>query len=95
MKRIMLLLGVSIILALLTVFSTLFGWWIGASLPLDISNATRQILALLTASAFTWILYFISRKILSKISVHTYRIMHIFSICFIIKFAFYNQFLQL
>lgn len=36
MKRIMLLLGVSIILALLTVFSTLFGWWIGASLPLDI-----------------------------------------------------------
>ena len=51
MKRIMFILGVSIIMALLTVTAALAGWWLGASLPLDISDTTRQIAALLTASA--------------------------------------------
>lgn len=50
MKRIMFILGVSIIMALLTVTAALAGWWLGASLPLDISDTTRQIAALLTAS---------------------------------------------
>ena len=49
MKRIMFILGVSIIMALLTVTAALAGWWLGASLPLDISDTTRQIAALLTA----------------------------------------------
>ena len=35
MKRIMFILGVSIIMALLTVTAALAGWWLGASLPLD------------------------------------------------------------
>ena len=35
MKRIMFILGVSIIMALLTVTTALAGWWLGASLPLD------------------------------------------------------------
>lgn len=43
MKRIMFILGVSIIMALLTVTAALAGWWLGASLPLDISDTTRQI----------------------------------------------------
>lgn len=72
MKKIMFIFGVSIILALLTVTSTLFGWWIGTSLPLDLSNGTQQVVALLTASACTWVLYFISRKVLAKISGNTY-----------------------
>lgn len=72
MKKIMFIFGVSIILALLTVTSTLFGWWIGTSLPLDMSNGTQQVVALLTASAFTWVFYFISRKVLAKISINTY-----------------------
>ena len=55
MKRIMFILGVSIIMALLTVTAALAGWWLGASLPLDISDTTQQIAALLTASACTWI----------------------------------------
>lgn len=38
MKRIMFILGVSIIMALLTVTAALAGWWLGASLPLDISE---------------------------------------------------------
>ena len=71
MKKIMFIFGVSIILALLTVTSTLFGWWVGMSLPSDLSNGARQIVALLTASIFTWVLYFISRKVLAKISVNT------------------------
>ena len=50
-------------MALLTVTAALAGWWLGASLPLDISDTTRQIAALLTASACTWILYIVSRKI--------------------------------
>lgn len=50
MKRIMFILGVSIIMALLTVTAALAGWWLGASLPLDISDTTQQIAALLTAS---------------------------------------------
>lgn len=33
MKRIMFILGVSIIMALLTVTTALAGWWLGASLP--------------------------------------------------------------
>lgn len=53
MKRIMFILGVSIIMALLTVTAALAGWWLGASLPLDISDTTQQIAALLTASACT------------------------------------------
>lgn len=72
MKKIMFIFGVSIILALLTVTSTLFGWWIGTSLPLDLSSGTQQVVALLTASAFTWVFYFISRKVLAKISINTY-----------------------
>lgn len=68
MKKIMFIFGVSIILALLTVTSTLFGWWVGASLPSDLSNGARQIVALLTASAFTWVLYIVSCKVLAKIS---------------------------
>lgn len=72
MKKIMFIFGVSIILALLTVTSTLFGWWIGTSLPLDMSSGTQQVVALLTASAFTWVFYFISRKVLAKISINTY-----------------------
>lgn len=51
-------------MALLTVTAALAGWWLGASLPLDISDTTRQIAALLTASACTWILYIVSRKVL-------------------------------
>ena len=50
----------------------LAGWWLGASLPLDISDTTRQIAALLTASACTWILYIVSRKVLTKISLKPY-----------------------
>ena len=46
MKRIMFILGVSIIMALLTVTAALAGWWLGASLPLDISDTTQQIAAL-------------------------------------------------
>ena len=65
MKRIMFILGVSIIMALLTVTAA-GSWWLGASLPLDISDTTRQIAALLTASACTWILYIVSRKVLTK-----------------------------
>lgn len=72
MKRIVFILGVSIIMALLTVTATLFGWWLGASLPLDISDGARQIVALLTASACTWVLYFVSRKVLARISVKPY-----------------------
>ena len=74
MKRIMFILGVSIIMALLTVTAALAGWWLGASLPLDISDTTRprQIAALLTASACTWILYIVSRKVLTKISLKPY-----------------------
>ncbi len=73
MKRIMFILGVSIIMALLTVTAALAGWWLGASLPLDISDTTRQIAALLTASAAcTWILYIVSRKVLTKISLKPY-----------------------
>ena len=68
MKRIMFILGVSIIMALLTVTAALAGWW----LPLDISDTTRQIAALLTASACTWILYIVSRKVLTKISLKPY-----------------------
>ena len=71
MKRIMFILGVSIIMALLTVTAALAGWWLGASLPLDISDTTR-IAALLTASACTWILYIVSRKVLTKISLKPY-----------------------
>lgn len=72
MKRIMFILGVSIIMALLTVTAALAGWWLGASLPLDISDTTQQIAALLTASACTWILYIVSRKVLTKsVSNHT------------------------
>ena len=71
MKRIMFILGVSIIMALLTVTAALAGWWLGASLPLDISDTTRQIAALL-ASACTWILYIVSRKVLTKISLKPY-----------------------
>ena len=70
MKRIMFILGVSIIMALLTVTAALAGWWLGA--PLDISDTTRQIAALLTASACTWILYIVSRKVLTKISLKPY-----------------------
>ena len=66
------ILGVSIIMALLTVTAALAGWWLGASLPLDISDTTRQIAALLTASACTWILYIVSRKVLTKISLKPY-----------------------
>ena len=72
MKRIMFILGVSIIMALLTVTAALAGWWLGASLPLDISDTTQQIAALLTASACTWILYIVSRKVLTKISLKPY-----------------------
>ena len=72
MKRIMFILGVSIIMALLTVTAALAGWWLGAALPLDISDTTRQIAALLTASACTWILYIVSRKVLTKISLKPY-----------------------
>lgn len=72
MKKIMFIFGVSIILAILTVTSTLFGWWIGTSLPLDLSSGTQQVVALLTASACTWVFYFISRKVLAKISINTY-----------------------
>ena len=43
-----------------------------AALPLDISDTTRQIAALLTASACTWILYIVSRKVLTKISLKPY-----------------------
>ena len=72
MKRIMFILGVSIIMALLTVTAA---WQVGGSersLPLDISDTTRQIAALLTASACTWILYIVSRKVLTKISLKPY-----------------------
>lgn len=72
MKRIMFILGVSIIMALLTVTAALAGWWLGASLPLDISDTTQQIAALLTASACTWIFYIVSRKVLTKISLKPY-----------------------
>lgn len=72
MKRIMFILGVSIIMALPTVTAALAGWWLGASLPLDISDTTQQIAALLTASACTWILYIVSRKVLTKISLKPY-----------------------
>ena len=72
MKRIMFILGVSIIMALLSVTAALAGWWLGASLPLDISDTTRQLAALLTASACTWILYIVSRKVLTKISLKPY-----------------------
>lgn len=72
MKRIMFILGVSIIMALLTVTATLSGWLLGASLPLDISNGARQVVALLTASACTWVLYMVSCKVLAKISVKSY-----------------------
>ena len=71
MKRIMFILGVSIIMALLTVTATLSGWWLGASLPLDISNGAQQIVALLTASACTWVLYVVSCKVLARISIQT------------------------
>lgn len=68
MKKIMFIFGVSIILALLTVTSTLFGWWIGTSLPLDLSSGTQQVVALLTASACTWVLYIVSYQVLARIS---------------------------
>ena len=45
MKRIMFILGVSIIMALLTVTAALAGWWLGASWPLDISDTLRKIAA--------------------------------------------------
>ena len=55
-----------------SVTAAMAGWWLGASLPLDISDTTRQIAALLTASACTWILYIVSRKVLTKISLKPY-----------------------
>ena len=65
-------------MALLTVTAALAGWWLGASLPLDISDTTRQIAALLTASACTWILYIVSRKVLTKISLKPYYLRKVF-----------------
>lgn len=68
MKRLILIFGASLILGLLTVTASLFGWLLGASLPADISNDSRRILAFLTSALCTWLLYIISRRLLIKIT---------------------------
>lgn len=73
MKKIMLILGTGIVLSLLTVAAAVSGWWTGVSLPLDISNGERQILALSIAFAFTWGTYTLSCKTLTQISMITSR----------------------
>lgn len=70
MKQLIILFIVSLLSALLTVAASLFGWWLGASLPLDISNGSKQVIGLVIAGLFTWGCYVVSCKILAKIRLN-------------------------
>lgn len=67
MKQLMIIFGVSLLSAIMTVVASLFGWWLGASIPLDISNGSKQIIGLLIAALFTWGCYVVSCRVLAKI----------------------------
>lgn len=67
MKQLIILFLASLLSALLTVAASLFGWWLGASLPLNISNGSKQVIGLVLAAFFTWGCYVGSCKVLVKI----------------------------
>lgn len=73
MKQLIILFIVSLLSALLTVATSLFGWWLGASLPLDISNGSKQVIGLVLAGLFTWGCYVASCKVLARIRLKQLR----------------------